>query len=192
MAIPKRLRYEILRRDNHACRYCGRAAPDVALTVDHVTPVVLGGTDDPTNLATACTDCNAGKTSSTPDAPLVDDVASDALRWGKAIEEAARVDRVTREERAALIAHIDAEWCTWTYSWYEREFPRPADWESTIHQMLRAGADAGDLEYAIRTAMKSQAATDSKWRYFCGVIWKMVRQRQDAARALLEVEGGES
>lgn len=23
MAISKRLRYEILRRDNHACRYCG-------------------------------------------------------------------------------------------------------------------------------------------------------------------------
>ncbi|MEU5976310.1 hypothetical protein [Streptomyces sp. NPDC047315] len=25
MAVSKRLRYEILRRDNHACRYCGAA-----------------------------------------------------------------------------------------------------------------------------------------------------------------------
>ncbi|AWN05089.1 HNH endonuclease [Gordonia phage Easley] len=39
MAVSKRLRYEILRRDNHTCRYCGATAPDVPLTVDHVVPV---------------------------------------------------------------------------------------------------------------------------------------------------------
>jgi 5-methylcytosine-specific restriction endonuclease McrA len=39
MAVSKRTRYEVLRRDNHACRYCGGIAPDVILTVDHVTPV---------------------------------------------------------------------------------------------------------------------------------------------------------
>lgn len=33
MAVSKRLRYEILRRDDHACRYCGDRAPDVKLTV---------------------------------------------------------------------------------------------------------------------------------------------------------------
>ena len=32
MAVSKRLRFEILRRDNHACRYCGQMAPDVKLT----------------------------------------------------------------------------------------------------------------------------------------------------------------
>lgn len=56
MAISKRLRFEVLRRDNHMCRYCGRGAPDVALTVDHVVPVALGGHSDPTNLVTACVD----------------------------------------------------------------------------------------------------------------------------------------
>lgn len=37
MAVSKRLRYEILRRGNHTCRYCGASAPDVPLRVDHVT-----------------------------------------------------------------------------------------------------------------------------------------------------------
>jgi 5-methylcytosine-specific restriction endonuclease McrA len=32
--IPRRLRFEILRRDGHTCRYCGAQAPDVPLTVD--------------------------------------------------------------------------------------------------------------------------------------------------------------
>ncbi|MEJ7724319.1 MAG: hypothetical protein WKF64_08445 [Ilumatobacteraceae bacterium] len=34
--ISRRLRFEILRRDGHTCRYCGARAPDVPLTVDHV------------------------------------------------------------------------------------------------------------------------------------------------------------
>ena len=38
MAVSKRLRYEVLRRDNHTCRYCGAQAPDVKLTVDNMAP----------------------------------------------------------------------------------------------------------------------------------------------------------
>ena len=57
MPVSKRLRYEILRRDNHACRYCGGTAPDVVITVDHVVPVALGGSDDAGNLVAACKDC---------------------------------------------------------------------------------------------------------------------------------------
>ena len=64
MAIPKRTRFEVLRRDNHTCRYC--RSTDNPLTIDHVTPVSLGGTDDPSNLVAACRDCNAGKASSSP------------------------------------------------------------------------------------------------------------------------------
>ena len=61
MAVSKRTRFEVLRRDNHACRYCGRTAPEVKLTLDHVVPVSLGGTDDPDNLVAACHDCNSGE-----------------------------------------------------------------------------------------------------------------------------------
>lgn len=62
--IGRRLRFAILRRDGFKCRYCGRPAPEVALHVDHVLPVVRGGTDEPDNLVTACPDCNHGKGSS--------------------------------------------------------------------------------------------------------------------------------
>ncbi|MFF8482376.1 HNH endonuclease [Streptomyces antibioticus] len=63
MAVSKRLRYEIFRRDNHTCRYCGASAPNVPLRVDHVTPVALGGSDKPENLVTSCEPCNSGKSS---------------------------------------------------------------------------------------------------------------------------------
>ncbi|MCV7359182.1 HNH endonuclease [Mycolicibacterium fluoranthenivorans] len=63
MAVSKRLRYEILTRDGEACRKCGRRAPEVELQIDHIIPVALGGSDDPSNLQTLCRDCNAGKAS---------------------------------------------------------------------------------------------------------------------------------
>ena len=40
MAVSKRTRFEVLRRDNFTCRYC--RSTDNELTVDHVTPVALG------------------------------------------------------------------------------------------------------------------------------------------------------
>lgn len=60
-SIPARLRFAILARDNFTCRYCGRMAPAVALTIDHVTPVAEGGSDDEGNLVAACDECNMGK-----------------------------------------------------------------------------------------------------------------------------------
>src|SRR5690242_10107126 len=71
MAVSKRTRYEVLTRDNHTCRYCGGVAPDVVLTVDHVVPTALGGSDKPDNLVAACKDCNAGKASTSPSASTV-------------------------------------------------------------------------------------------------------------------------
>lgn len=61
-SLSKKLRFEILKRDEFKCRYCGRTEADgVKLHVDHVIAVALGGRNDPDNLATACADCNLGK-----------------------------------------------------------------------------------------------------------------------------------
>jgi hypothetical protein len=115
MTVSRRLRFEILRRDGHACRYCGAMAPDTKLTVDHVIPVALGGSDEPSNLVTACADCNAGKTSISPDSGLVEDVASDALRWARAIEQSAHNLLADRELTDALTDRFLAEWQKWYY-----------------------------------------------------------------------------
>jgi hypothetical protein len=61
MALPKRLRFEVFKRDSFTCQYCGRKAPDVVLHVDHVHPRSQGGSDDLLNLVTSCVECNLGK-----------------------------------------------------------------------------------------------------------------------------------
>jgi 5-methylcytosine-specific restriction endonuclease McrA len=57
-------RRNLLRRDGHACQYCG--ATD-RLTMDHVVPKSRGGPDTWENLVAACVPCNNRKGSRTPD-----------------------------------------------------------------------------------------------------------------------------
>lgn len=60
-ALPRWLRFEVLKRDGFRCKYCGAGSDVARLQVDHVKPKAAGGTDDPLNLVTACEPCNAGK-----------------------------------------------------------------------------------------------------------------------------------
>jgi 5-methylcytosine-specific restriction protein A len=51
-------RRRVLERDGHTCLRCGTTA---ALTLDHVIPVSMGGTNAPGNLQTLCEPCNQWK-----------------------------------------------------------------------------------------------------------------------------------
>lgn len=59
--IPQGVRFDVFRRDNFTCVYCGASSPAVTLECDHRVAVANGGGDDPSNLVTACWDCNRGK-----------------------------------------------------------------------------------------------------------------------------------
>ena len=48
----------ILERDGALCRYCGSVDD---LTIDHVTPLARGGSNDLANLVVACRSCNSSK-----------------------------------------------------------------------------------------------------------------------------------
>lgn len=48
----------IMLRDSYKCVYCGAVEN---LSIDHRTPVFLGGTNDLDNLATCCRSCNSSK-----------------------------------------------------------------------------------------------------------------------------------
>lgn len=187
MAVSKRLRYEILRRDNRACRYCGAAAPDVKLTVDHVTPTALGGTDTPDNLVTACESCNSGKTSSTPDASLVADVADDALRWAAAMKQAAEnlleQEKPKHEYRDAFLA----EWKRWHVGKDDaKKVPLDDNWKQRIERFRIAGVPASMWADIVDTGMANKKVTpENTFRYCCGIAWNKVTSMQDEARRIL-------
>lgn len=185
MSVSKRLRYEVFRRDDFTCRYCGAKAPDVQLRPDHVVPVALGGTDDPSNLVTSCDACNSGKTSTTPDAPVVADVSADALRWSRALAVAAAQMRGELAGRQEIYEQVDEWWAGWTYGGERRlPLPRPGDWRSSVDSFLAAGLPLDVLRWCIDKAMASKARPEQTWRYMCGIAWRKVSELQEAARSI--------
>jgi hypothetical protein len=61
MSVSVKVRFDIFKRDDFTCRYCGLCSPEVVLEIDHIVPVCEGGSDDPINLTTSCWSCNRGK-----------------------------------------------------------------------------------------------------------------------------------
>ena len=57
-------RKNVLIRDGYVCCYCGSCKGP--MTVDHIIPKNLGGTDSWENLACACDKCNNKKSNKTP------------------------------------------------------------------------------------------------------------------------------
>jgi hypothetical protein len=190
MAVSKRLRYEVLRRDNHACRYCGATAPEAKLTVDHVQPSALGGSDEPANLVTACSSCNSGKTSSSPSESIVADVSDDALRWAQAMKEAASIQRRKLLAREEYCNGFLTAWNNWHFGEDPTNtLPVPASWENTLEAFFAAGIEIEIVLGFIKTTMaRDKVSHDDRFRYFCGCCWRYLDQRQEIARGLIAEE----
>ncbi len=56
--VPQDIRWMVFARDGYRCLDCGGT---IDLTIDHIHPVVWGGTNDPSNLQTLCRSCNSVK-----------------------------------------------------------------------------------------------------------------------------------
>lgn len=148
----KRLRFEIFKRDNFICQYCGKQPPDVVLVVDHINPISNGGDNDPMNLITSCEVCNQGKAdklltniSPRPDADL---------EWLEMQQEIVELRRyqIAKEERNRLTSLIISDL---QELWWELVNEKSAPSDSVFHGWLMY-ATPEQIEYAIRiTGAKS-------------------------------------
>lgn len=174
MAVTKRTRYEVLRRDQHTCQYCGGKAPDVQLRIDHVEPVALGGSDKPDNLVAACQDCNAGKSSIAPDSPLVIGLSDRAAAYALGM-----VDKMTKLR--ASISEFDDYFEAFRDTWERytdrrgRPHPLPADAQSSLYRWFRMGVPQLLYDVAVGPAMVRTGLTnETRFKYFAGVVWNMI------------------
>ncbi len=185
MAVTKRTRFEILRRDGYRCYYCGVRGNETGsgLTIDHVTPVALGGSDDATNLVSACADCNAGKSSVPADAATVADIDRKAAEYAHARTIALR----------ALDADLDAEaeyltgmWDAWdaaapSYS----KGSAPGEIESFASDWFRRGVPLRVVEKAFTIAWAGPARPNQKVKYAGGVVNNMMAGAEDRTRSMV-------
>lgn len=176
MAVSKRMRFEILRRDNHTCQYCGEAAPNVTLTVDHVKPKALGGKDSPENLATACKDCNAGKSSVNLDAPMVEAIAQRNLDWAERAAMVSAKMRGTIERDQAYVDYFEYAWDERNRA-HRRSAELPAGYRATLMHWAEIGVPDEALDLFLDVAMNKPRVTDEDvFTYLCGIVWNRIKQ----------------
>lgn len=111
-AVSKRLRFAVFARDGFTCRYCGQQSDAAPLVVDHMLPVVAGGTNDLENLVTACEPCNQGKAAKT----LEQYAPNEADRLSRLQEQheqmrVAEAARAIAQSRADMDRLISNYWC---------------------------------------------------------------------------------
>lgn len=183
MAVTKRTRFEVLRRDDHTCQYCGAKAPDVTLHIDHVMPVSLGGDDKPGNLVTACKDCNAGKTSITPDSPLVSGLSDRAAAYALGMQDKMTRFRADVEALEDYESEFDDVWSRWTFKDTKKPLPLPADYRMSLFNWQRMGVPSTVFELIIPVAHAKYnkfdgLKSDLVFRYMAGILTNMLEQRE--------------
>ena len=174
MAVSKRTRFEVLRRDQHTCQYCGEMAPNVVLHVDHVEPVSLGGSDKPDNLVTACKACNTGKASIAPGSPLVQALGAKAAAYALGMTDKLTRMRASIEEGDDYAESFREVWQGWTFA--GQTVPLAIDWESTLHRWYRMGIPLRLVQLAVPKAMALAFpnGADGRFKYLCGIVWNQV------------------
>ena len=187
MAVSKRVRFEVFKRDRFACQYCGRRPPDVVLEVDHIIPRVEGGPDDIHNLTTACLPCNRGKAGVPLEnvAPALDEMEimaglQEMLERMMELKRSAAVVEAKREMEEELIDQV-ADWWEMEWQWSPR-----FDAES-VRQFIQKGLSMEDLRSAIDATVRKwnrkgadgrrTIASADLFKYFSGVCWTMLRER---------------
>jgi HNH endonuclease len=172
MAVSKRTRFEIFKRDGFRCVYCGATPNTTVLHVDHVEPKAKGGTDDPSNLVTSCQPCNGGKS----DVRLQDKRLHSGMSTEDAREHAEQIMGYLEAQRAILAARdtmIDALRQRWeeAIGW-----TLPASERASLGMFLEHFTFA-DLASAVDIAASkfcapvgSASRARSAFRYFCGIV----------------------
>lgn len=175
---PVRLkdRFEVFKRDEFTCVYCGRTVPQVTLEIDHLVPVAEGGGSEVENLVTSCWDCNRGKGARPLDrpAPIVDlDSKTEVLK------ERERQVRAYNEAKAEQRERRGADYQRVIDYWHEAwgEAPPLERWYLPYKNVLQAAIDELGVEEVLEaidtTAAKFDYLTSKAPRYFGGILkWK--------------------
>lgn len=170
--ISKRVRFEIFKRDEFKCQYCGATPPNAVLHVDHIQPVANDGTNDTDNLITSCSVCNLGK-----GARSLDQIPKSLKEKAKEIEEIeAQIigyNNVIQDKKE----RIENE------CWEVIEIISPASLKEGFHRSKFLSVKNFIEKLGLHEVLDSAEKTISKdfvkdyitFKYFCGICWRKIK-----------------
>lgn len=175
VAISKRLRFEVFKRDGFTCQYCGAAPPGALLECDHIHPVALGGATDHDNLITACFACNRGK-SAVPLDSVPQSLSARAELVREREEQIAGYQGVMRDKRLRI--ETDAEDVLGRFcELFVRDGIPVTDFTSIKLFVDRIGLDEC-LWSVDRAHRQYHRSYRNAFLYFCGICWRKIREQE--------------
>lgn len=176
MAISKKLRFEVFKRDGFRCQYCGKTPPDAILEIDHINPKSQNGKDDINNLLTACFDCNRGK-GNIPLKKIPSSFAinieilkekEDQLKYYNQLLN--RIERRIQKDINEINEIFHSYFAEWDLS---AEFKNNSVKRFLKHLPKQTVADS--MHIACGKMHNSNAAI----KYFCGICWNKINERNE-------------
>lgn len=171
MSTGKKLRFEIFKRDNFACQYCGKGVPDVILEIDHIIPRVSGGGDEIENLLTACFDCNRGKAGNELGVSLL--VKKDTQAEIEKIQQLEAYYKHIKKYQKIINQQVDQ-----IELLFKAYFSRTlTDYgKKTVEKFLRKlPFETVQEAMSIAVGRKHNEEADYAFKYFCGICWNKIK-----------------
>lgn len=169
----KRIRFDVFKRDDFTCQYCGRTPPGVVLEVDHINPRAGGGRDCIDNYITACSDCNRGKGkyALTDVPPGVED------RLAAMIEKRAQLkafNRLIEEQEQEYEKDICSVNEIFSEAFPDQELSDSFN-RGTVRRFLTRLPLVRVNEAMALACSRKQYNPDAALKYFCGVCWNWIK-----------------
>lgn len=189
MSVSVATRFEVFKRDDFTCSYCGRTRDDGAkLEVDHIVPRAGGGSDELDNLTTSCWDCNHGK-GARPLSRTAPAVSDDAIARTRArVERQREYQQLLAEEREQFETARAVVLRAWAEAWdaeVENGYyvlPDHGYWptDASLKAILtRLPADAAARLVLVTRRRFERPGVDA-CRYFYGCCWNEIKSPRPA------------
>jgi len=169
--VSKRTRFEIFKRDEFTCQYCGSKPPAVVLEVDHINPVSSGGGNEEHNLITSCFDCNRGK-SNVPLEIVPIDIEERKKQLEERREQVNAYEQMLHDEMLHLMGCVDL-----VVGVYEEAYPGMTLTDSAKRsiKMFLGKLPEIIVTECMQLACDRGVKDSACFRYFCGICWNKIK-----------------
>lgn len=173
MAISKKIRFEVFKRDGFTCAYCGKTPPTVILEIDHIHPRSKGGKDTKDNLLTACEDCNRGKSniplSQVP--PQLNINTEELQKKEEQIKAYRRYINAIEKRMSKDIEDINQIYVDAFEEWELSEQFKKVSVRRFLEQLPKH-----EVEHAMHKAIsRCPNKSNDAIKYFCGICWNKIK-----------------
>jgi len=177
MAVSRKMRFEVFKRDEFRCGYCGKSPPKVILEIDHIQPKAKDGEDDINNLITACFDCNRGKgsielkqvpTTIKDNLEVLKEKESQVKEYRKFVN---KIERRMNKDIEDIVNLYQEYYKGWSFSENFKNTSLKRFLNLLPKHEVKDALMLSQVKFPENTEYNSSQAI----RYFCGICWKKIK-----------------